>query len=121
MWYVIAGIAAGLLGGMGMGGGTVLIPILTLFFTMGQHESQAINLLTFLPMAAVSLFIHFKNKLVHTRGILLIIIPAVAVGILSSFLAHKADSKLLSSLFGGFLVLLGIYQGICAFRKRKEE
>ena len=63
MWYFIAGIASGVLGGMGMGGGTVLIPILTLLLGVGQHESQAINLVTFLPMAAVSLLIHFKNKL----------------------------------------------------------
>ena len=29
--YMFAGLAGGILGGMGMGGGTVLIPILTIF------------------------------------------------------------------------------------------
>ena len=29
--YLLAGLAGGILGGMGMGGGTVLIPILTMF------------------------------------------------------------------------------------------
>ena len=32
----VSGIAAGVLGGMGMGGGTILIPLLTIFFNVGQ-------------------------------------------------------------------------------------
>ena len=30
MWYAIAGAAFGVIGGMGMGGGIILIPVLTL-------------------------------------------------------------------------------------------
>ena len=58
----VSGIAAGVLGGMGMGGGTILIPLLTIFFNVGQKEAQAINLVSFIPMAMVSLVIHIKNK-----------------------------------------------------------
>lgn len=43
--------AAGLLGGMGMGGGTILIPALTIFLGVEQHAAQAANLIAFLPMA----------------------------------------------------------------------
>ena len=39
VWYAVAGILGGILGGMGMGGGTVLIPLLTLFYGVGQHTA----------------------------------------------------------------------------------
>ena len=33
LWFGIAGIISGIIAGMGMGGGTLLIPILTIFFS----------------------------------------------------------------------------------------
>ena len=54
----ITGAAAGVLGGMGMGGGAILIPMLTVFFSVDQINAQAVNLVAFIPMAIVSLAIH---------------------------------------------------------------
>ena len=59
------GFFAGIIGGMGMGGGTLLIPILTIFLSFEQKNAQAINLLVFIPMAIVALIIHFKNLKVN--------------------------------------------------------
>ncbi|MFQ7036484.1 MAG: TSUP family transporter, partial [Candidatus Borkfalkia sp.] len=67
--YMFAGLAGGILGGMGMGGGTVLIPILTIFCGVEQHLAQSANLITFLPMAIFSLQVHAKHGLLDTRGI----------------------------------------------------
>ena len=47
-----------MLGGMGMGGGTVLIPALTVILGVEQHVAQATNLIAFLPMALFTLKIH---------------------------------------------------------------
>ena len=69
MLYVIAGIVGGIIGGMGMGGGTLLIPILTIMLDIPQKTAQAINLVSFIPMAAVTLVIHVKNKLVDKKSI----------------------------------------------------
>ena len=51
VWYVLAGIVSGVIAGMGMGGGTLLIPILTIFFALSQTLAQGINLFSFLPCA----------------------------------------------------------------------
>ena len=59
--YLLAGFFSGMLGGMGMGGGTILIPALTILFGVEQHIAQATNLIAFLPMAAFSLRVH-KDK-----------------------------------------------------------
>lgn len=86
---VLAGIAAGALGGMGMGGGTILIPVLTIFFGVEQKQAQAINLAAFIPMAVASLIVHVKNKRVETEGVLWIIIPATVLSLVGSLVARR--------------------------------
>lgn len=106
----VSGIAAGILGGMGMGGGTILIPLLTIFFNVGQKEAQAINLVAFIPMAIVSLAIHIKNKRVKKEGLLWIIVPAVLTSVGGGFAAQAVNGEVLKRIFGGFLLLLSVVQ-----------
>ncbi len=106
----LSGIAAGVLGGMGMGGGTILIPLLTIFFNVGQKEAQAINLVAFIPMAIVSLAIHIKNKRVKKEGLLWIIVPAVLTSVGGGFAAQAVNGEVLKRIFGGFLLLLSVVQ-----------
>lgn len=107
---VLAGLAAGALGGMGMGGGTILIPVLTIFFGVEQKQAQAINLVAFIPMAIASLIVHVKNKRVETKGILWIIIPATVLSLAGSMLAQAINGEILKRIFGGFLLLLSVAQ-----------
>ena len=107
---VLAGIAAGALGGMGMGGGTILIPVLTIFFGVEQKEAQAINLAAFIPMAVASLIVHVKNKRVETEGVLWIIIPATVLSLVGSLVAQAINGEILKRIFGGFLLLLSAAQ-----------
>ena len=114
MWRIIllvlAGIAAGALGGMGMGGGTILIPVLTIFFGAEQKQAQAINLVAFIPMEIASLIVHVKNKRVETKGILWIIIPATVLSLAGSMVAQAINGEILKRIFGGFLLLLSVAQ-----------
>ena len=107
---VISGFLAGILGGMGMGGGAILIPMLTIFFGIEQISAQAINLIAFIPMAIVSLIIHLKNKRVKTQGLIWIILPATGCALAGSLLALAVKGGVLKRVFGGFLVLLSILQ-----------
>lgn len=110
VFLVLAGIAAGALGGMGMGGGTILIPVLTIFFDAEQKQAQAINLVAFIPMAIASLIVHVKNKRVETKGILWIIIPATVLSLAGSLVAQAINGEILKRIFGGFLLLLSVAQ-----------
>jgi uncharacterized membrane protein YfcA len=121
IWLVIVGALSGIFAGMGMGGGTLLIPMLTLFFNVNQHTAQAINLISFIPMAAVALIVHIKNKLVVFKEVWIIIVFAVGMSILSALLANNQKSELLAKLFGGFIVLLGIYQFVQMYLDNKKE
>ena len=129
MWQIIkliiAGLFGGVLGGMGMGGGTLLIPFLTVFCKVPQHSAQAINLISFIPMAGIALIIHFKKKLVDVKGVLWIIIPSCAAAVGAAFLARGVDATILKKLFGEFIIALGVYQIVCEIvlkvRKHKEK
>ncbi len=116
--YLLAGLVSGVLGGMGMGGGTVLIPVLTLFFGVEQHAAQAANLIAFLPMAAISLNMHQKSGLLQTEGTGYIIIPAVLLSALGGVAASLISAQALKKLFGAFLVFLAV-KGIMSFKVKR--
>ena len=97
-----------MLGGMGMGGGTILIPALTIIFGVGQHVAQATNLIAFLPMAAFSINVHSKEGLIKTDGVWGIIIPAVLTSVIGGLIAVMLPGAVLKKLFGAFLVFLAI-------------
>lgn len=122
---IICTVTGGILGGMGMGGGTLTIPLLTIFCLMTQHEAQAVNLVAFIPMAAATLVIHTKNKLVEYKKVLPIAIPALITSVLCSFAALKVKGKTLALCYGIFLVLLGIYQltalAVRMIKKKKAD
>lgn len=118
---IIIGLLGGIIGGMGMGGGTLLIPLLTIFAGMEQHAAQALNLIAFVPMSVVALGIHIKNKLVDFKTVLPIALPAVAAGIAASYLSKLTGARALSRYFGLFLTLLGIYQLITAIINAVKE
>ena len=109
---ILFGIVGGVLGGMGMGGGTLLIPLLTLGLNLSQQNAQAINLIAFLPMSIFALIIHFKNKLVRFKVAIPIIITGIVNSVGSSFLASSIDSQSLSVWFGVFLIILGVFNMI---------
>ena len=117
----LAGAVGGILGGMGMGGGTLLIPALTIFFKLNQHFSQTVNLVAFIPMAIVALFIHAKNKMIKKEGLILITVCALITSVLGSLLAKLVSGNLQTKLFGGFLLALSVFQFITLKKCNKNQ
>lgn len=119
--YILVGVLGGIIGGMGMGGGTLLIPLLTIFCNVEQHIAQSINLIAFVPMSIVAIIIHAKNGLIKGEYFWWTAIPATVVGIISSLAVKNINGNVLSRCFGGFLIALGIYQLISAIVAIKRE
>ena len=118
LWYVVAGALSGVLGGMGMGGGTVLIPLLSIFYSVGQHSAQGANLVSFIPMSIVALIIHFKNKLIKFKDLTKIILPGVIACFVGCFISKQISGELLKRIFGGFLIVLSIVQVITILKQK---
>lgn len=105
---VTAVFAASAMAAMGLGGGSVLLLYLSLMTTLPQTASQAINLLLFVPAAALSLLFHWKNGLVSTRHLKACLPGGIVGGILGSLLGNSLDPSLLKKLFGVFLLVIGV-------------
>lgn len=112
---ILFGFLSGVVGGMGMGGGTVLVPLLS-FLDIPQKTVQGINLVSFLPMCAVALIFHAKNKLVKPAHLGWVIAPATLCAIGGAFCAGIADNKVLRICFALFLVGVGVWQLIVAVK-----
>ena len=113
----VVGAATGILSGFGVGGGTLLLVYLTAVAGVEQHQAQGINLLYFLPAAAMALPGHWKNGYLERR----VLLPAVLTGLLcaggAAWLAVRLDAGWLRKLFGVFLLIVGVFQ----MKKPKES
>ena len=111
------GILSGVIGGMGMGGGPLLIPMLALFFGADAHACATINLLAFIPTAVIALIFHINNKLVKKEGLLLIIVPALVASVGAYFLSKVVGTDILLRVFGGFLIAIAFCGFVNIFKK----
>ena len=121
LWYLIAGAVSGVIAGMGMGGGTLLIPILSIFLDVEQRNAQGINLIVFVPMSIVALIIHCKNKLVDFKIGIPIMLSGVVASVGGSLLAMSISNGLLKKLFGYFLLLGGVWQIVTIFLPQNKK
>lgn len=107
--YIIAGLISGIIGGMGMGGGTILIPILVLMLNVDIKVAQLTNLLCFIPLSIFSSIKLIKSKLVDFKLAFLFGIPCMVFSIIASYISINLDGTNLKAYFGVFLIVLGIF------------
>ncbi len=110
----------GILASLGLGGGMILILYLTMFGGTNQLEAQGINLIFFLPIAALSLIFHTKNKLVEWKKVLPSLITGCIFALIFSLIAVNIHTDMLSRLFGGFITLTGAYMLFKKYKNRKK-
>jgi uncharacterized protein len=106
---LVAVLAAGtgvLAGLYGVGGGILFVPILVLFFELGQVEAEATSLLAILPTVAAGTWQQRRYGNVRWRAALVIGLGAVAGVQAGVVVAHWLPEDLLRRLFG--LLMLGI-------------
>lgn len=121
LWFSLIGILSGVFAGMGMGGGTFLIPLLTILMGVSQQVAQGVNLVVFIPLAIMVLIIYHKKKLLNIKNIWWLLVPAVIVSGAGSLLAIKIQGKILQIIFGVFLVGVGLFMGISTIIGQVKE
>lgn len=110
MLEVLVGIISGVISGTGMGGGTILILVLSAFMGIEQHVAQATNIIFFIPTSIVAVFVSFKQKLIDVKtGIVVIIFGVIGAGI-GAKLVGNIKPENLKRYFGIFLGLIAFYQ-----------
>ena len=109
MWagVLAAGFFSGIISGMGIGGGTILIPALLFLTDINQHQAQGVNLIYFIPTAVTALIAHQKAGNISWKTAK----PLAVLGV-------SLQAGLLRKIFGGFLLLMGLSE---IFKKKKGE
>lgn len=110
MINILFAVLSGIISGIGMGGGTVLIFLLTTFSGVSQHMAQGANLIFFIPTCIVSIFINLKNKNIDIKTAVVVIISGIIGAIIGAKLSLIIDAKNLKKYFGIFLLLITIYE-----------
>ncbi|MBP3463994.1 MAG: sulfite exporter TauE/SafE family protein [Clostridia bacterium] len=107
---IFFGLISGIVTSLGMGGGTILILLLTIFLNIDQHISQATNLIFFIPTSLVATLINVKNKKINFQISKKIITYGVIGAIIGSFISGKLPNQKLKKIFGIFLFIIAIFQ-----------
>ncbi len=119
--FLILGFIGGIPAGMGMGGGTLTIPLLVLVGGVEQKIAQSANLFSFIPMSVGALKRHKQNGLLQTEGVWWSILPAFGLSVVSTALAAALPSAILQKGFGVFLIGLAAYGGIRELSARRKQ
>lgn len=102
------GTALGFLSGLGIGGGSLLILWLTVVLGMPPEHARSINLLFFLPAAAIALCFRWNQGAVKLRRVLPAMIAGSLTAAVFSIVGMQLELSLLKKLFGGLLIATGL-------------
>ena len=102
MLEILIGTISGIISGIGMGGGTVLIFLLTFMLGIEQHIAQGANLIFFIPTSIVAIIVNFKNKNIDLKLATIISIFGVLGAIVGANLAIYTNVKDLKKYFRNF-------------------
>lgn len=110
MLEFFTGIISGTVSGTGMGGGTILILILSVFMGIDQHIAQATNLVFFVPTSITAIITTMKDKLINWKIGIPVAIAGIFGAMFGASISVNMDVNHLKKYFGIFLILITIYE-----------
>lgn len=121
MKEILIGLSSGIFSGIGMGGGTILIFLLTTFSGIEQHIAQATNLIYFVPTAISAIIVNYKNKNIDIKLAKTISIYGAIGAVMGAIIAINIDVNILKKLFGIFLAFIAIHEIYTLIKEYKDK
>ncbi len=121
MKEILIGAFSGIFSGIGMGGGTILIFLLTTFGGIEQHIAQATNLIYFIPTAISAIIVNYKNKNIDTKLAKTVLIWGAVGAVIGAIISSKIEIYKLKKLFGIFLAIIAIHEIYTLIKEYKEN
>ena len=104
------GTAAGAFSGLfGVGGGTVIVPLLILWFSYGEREATGTSMAAIIVIAAFAVVIQaggYGN--VDVGNAALVGVPAIGGAVAGTALQQRLPERAISILFAALLVVIAI-------------
>lgn len=124
MSELLIGLVSGIVSGTGMGGGTILIFLLSVVMGIEQHVAQAANLIFFIPTSIVAIIVNLKNKNIDLKLAIIISIFGILGAIIGANISIHINVTILKKCFGIFLAIIAIheiYSLVKQYIKTKKE
>lgn len=98
------GVVGGLLSGLlGIGGGTIMVPLLVLWSGVGQRAAHALSLGAIVPISLVAVVIYGGAGEVNVRDGAALAAGAVVGARIGAGALARAPDRLLKAAFGAFM------------------
>ncbi|HEV7494146.1 sulfite exporter TauE/SafE family protein [Baekduia sp.] len=105
----VIGTGAGLFSGLfGVGGGTVIVPLLVLWLGYGTREATGTSLGAIVLIAAAAMLAQGAYGNLHVGDGVLVGVPAVGGVLVGTSLQQRVDPRVVSLLFAALLVATAI-------------
>jgi uncharacterized membrane protein YfcA len=105
LFVVAGGAVGGLLSGIiGIGGGTIFVPVMTVGLRVSQQLAQGTSLAAIIPTALVGGITHIRQGNVRRDAAIWMGSGGVVGAVIGALIAVDLPSSLLARLFGAFLV-----------------
>jgi uncharacterized membrane protein YfcA len=111
---IIAGFVGSLLG---IGGGLIVIPFLSIVFKFNMHQAAAAGLVSVIATSSGAASAYVKDKLTHLRIGMFLQLATVIGGVLGAILSGILPAKVLSLIFG----ILLLYNSFLMIKNRKSD
>ena len=115
----VVGALLGFLAGLGVGGGSLLMLWLTLVLGMSHDIARGINLLFFIPTAAISCLFRKQQGTLQLKQMLPAILAAMAAAAAGNMIASFVTLTLIKKAFGILLIFAGLRE--LFYRPRKAR
>lgn len=108
--YIIAGAAAGTLGALvGLGGGIIIVPVLSLFLDVPIHQAVAASLVAVVATSSVAAIGYARDEITNLRLGMTLETTTTLGAIAGGLLAAHMRREVLSAVFAVFLILNALY------------
>ena len=109
MRIALIGTAAGFFSGLfGVGGGTVMVPLLIVWLGYGEREATGTSLMAIVLIAAVGAVLQALYGNVHPLDALVVGVPAIAGVVAGTALQQRVPERAVAFAFAVLLVISAV-------------
>ena len=121
LWAPLAGILVGIESGLlGMGGGSILVPVLLFVFSLPIKEAIGTSLCIIVLTAFSGIIVHWKEKQVHLKLAIVMALTGVIGAQLGSYLNKITPDNIIKLIFIIVVIIFGFKMWIGTNNGGKE-
>lgn len=109
LFYVLIGFAAGTLGSMvGLGGGIIMVPALTILLGVDIKNAISASLISLVATSIMSVSVFAKKQLVNFKLGLILVFTTIVGSFAGSYAGVYMDAHILMILFGSMMIFAAL-------------